>query len=97
MVHAGAVDRQAAFATQGIVARQLDEPRGVPGNSARRPLKSYWTATFPRGMPNGTVKPSDMPMTMSRTVSDAVKCFSMCGVCGIRDYLCEERLAEDEG
>ena len=31
----------------------------------------------PAARANGTVKPSDMPMTMSRTVSDAVKCFSM--------------------
>ena len=31
----------------------------------------------------GTVNPSAMPMTMSRTVSDAVKCFSMWGVWGI--------------
>jgi hypothetical protein len=27
-------------------------------------------------------------MTMSRTVSDAVKSFSVCGVCGIRNLLC---------
>src|SRR5271166_2407003 len=43
----------------------------------------------PAARAKGTVKPSDMPMTMSRTVSEAVKCFSMCGVCGIRDHLCE--------
>jgi len=29
-----------------------------------------------------TVKPSDMPITMSRTVSPAVKCLSTCRVCG---------------
>src|SRR5690242_13699825 len=37
----------------------------------------------PAASANGTVKPSDMPMTISRTVSDAVKCFSIWGVCGI--------------
>src|SRR5262245_12014330 len=37
----------------------------------------------PAARAKGTVKPSDMPITMSRTVSEAVKCFSACGVCGI--------------
>ena len=31
----------------------------------------------------GTVSPSDMPMTTSRTTSPAVKWRSMCGVCGM--------------
>jgi hypothetical protein len=30
----------------------------------------------PAASANGTVSPSDMPMTTSRTVSPAVKCFS---------------------
>jgi len=37
----------------------------------------------PAASAKGTVNPSDIPMTMSRTVSDAVKCRSMCGVCGM--------------
>jgi len=37
----------------------------------------------PAANANGTVRPSDIPITMSRTVSLAVKCFSMCGVAGI--------------
>src|SRR2546423_3031496 len=37
----------------------------------------------PAARAKGTVKPSDMPITMSRTVSEAVKCFSTCGVCGM--------------
>ncbi len=37
----------------------------------------------PAARANGTVNPSDMPMTMSRTVSPAVKCFSTCGDVGI--------------
>jgi hypothetical protein len=37
----------------------------------------------PAARAKGTVKPSDMPMTMSRTVLLAVKCFSMCGVIGM--------------
>jgi len=36
-----------------------------------------------RGDAGDTVKPSLIPITMSRTVSPAVKCFSMCGVVGI--------------
>src|SRR5437879_4682816 len=37
----------------------------------------------PAARANGTVNPSDMPITISRTVSPAVKCCSICGVCGI--------------
>jgi hypothetical protein len=31
----------------------------------------------PAARAKGTVRPSDIPMTTSRTVSEAVKCFSM--------------------
>jgi hypothetical protein len=41
------------------------------------------TPERPAARAKGTVKPSDMPMTMSRIVSEDVKCFSTCGVCGI--------------
>src|SRR5690348_6611185 len=37
----------------------------------------------PAASAKGTVSPSAMPMTMSRTKSKAVKCDSTCGVCGI--------------
>jgi hypothetical protein len=37
----------------------------------------------PAANANGTVNPSDIPITMSLTISDPVKCRSMCGVCGI--------------
>src|SRR5260370_30370636 len=37
----------------------------------------------PAASANGTVNPSDIPMTISRTKSEAVKCFSRCGVCGM--------------
>src|ERR1700720_4313921 len=37
----------------------------------------------PAANANGTVNPSAIPITISRTNSDAVKCFSTCGVCGI--------------
>jgi hypothetical protein len=37
----------------------------------------------PAANANGTVRPSDMPITMSRTDSEAVKCFSTSGVCGM--------------
>src|SRR2546428_8874392 len=36
----------------------------------------------PAASAKGTVSPSDMPITMSRMVSEAVKCFSTCGVWG---------------
>src|ERR1700757_3570255 len=37
----------------------------------------------PAASAKGTVNPSAIPMTTSRTNSPAVKCFSMCGVVGI--------------
>src|SRR5712692_550564 len=39
----------------------------------------------PAASAKGTVSPSDMPITMSRIVSEAVKCFSTCGVWGTCD------------
>jgi hypothetical protein len=36
---------------------------------------------IPAARANGTVRPSDMPTTTSRTVSLAVKCFSACSGC----------------
>src|SRR5262249_45752915 len=42
----------------------------------------------PAASANGTVRPSDIPMTMSRTASLAVECCSMCGVCGTTRSLC---------
>src|SRR5271155_1153163 len=37
----------------------------------------------PAASANGTVSPSDIPITMSRTASVAVKCFSTCSTDGI--------------
>jgi hypothetical protein len=37
----------------------------------------------PAARAKGTVSPSDMPITISRMTSEPVKCFSICGVCGI--------------
>src|SRR5207244_12076388 len=39
----------------------------------------------PAARAKGTVSPSDIPITMSRIVSEAVKCFSTCGVWGTGD------------
>ena len=39
----------------------------------------------PAARANGTVRPSAIPITMSRTASDEVKCFSTCGDWGIVD------------
>src|SRR3954471_9056183 len=41
----------------------------------------------PAASANGTVSPSDIPITMSRTVSPDVKCFSVCGVSGMHHNL----------
>ena len=40
----------------------------------------------PAARAKGTVSPSAMPMTMSRTRAEAEKCFSMCGVVGMRPW-----------
>src|SRR5262249_36056297 len=37
----------------------------------------------PAANANGTVSPSDIPITISRINSPDVKCFSTCGVCGM--------------
>src|SRR6185295_14280010 len=37
----------------------------------------------PAASAKGTVRPSDIPITRSRTTSLDVKCRSICGVCGI--------------
>src|SRR5665213_4352798 len=37
----------------------------------------------PAASANGTVRPSAIPMTTSRTTCDDSKCFSTCSVCGI--------------
>src|SRR5271157_4653351 len=37
----------------------------------------------PAASAKGTVSPSDIPITMSRTTSEPVKCCSTCGICGI--------------
>src|SRR5512135_213802 len=37
----------------------------------------------PAASAKGTVSPSDIPITISLMVSEPVKCFSTCGVCGI--------------
>jgi len=66
------------------VARDLGlevtlRPRGRPKNKKKVPV------TFSASKAKGTVKPSDMPITMSRTVSEDVKCFSICGVWGMAE------------
>src|SRR2546428_652743 len=60
------------------VWREGDEaPRDVRGSNGQGASES------PAARANGTVRPSDIPMTMSRTVLPAVKCFSTWGVCGM--------------
>jgi hypothetical protein len=44
----------------------------------------FTTADRPAARAKGTVNPSDIPMTMSRIVSDEVKCVSTCGVVASR-------------
>src|SRR5512135_2257104 len=43
----------------------------------------------PAASANGTVSPSDIPMTTSRTVSPPVKCVSTCRTAGMGRMVCE--------
>src|ERR1700690_657735 len=65
------------------------EPAAISAIPANTTTLLVAIAERPAAKANGTVNPSDMPMTMSRTVAEAVKCFSICGVVGIR-YLLDE-------
>src|SRR3989454_59777 len=45
------------------------------------------TPETPAASANGTVSPSDIPITMSRTIALAVKCCSTCGVSGMAPHI----------
>src|SRR5881409_2038759 len=45
------------------------------------------TPETPAARANGTVRPSSMPITMSRTIALAVKCCSTCGVSGMAPHI----------
>src|SRR3954453_22309265 len=59
------------------------EPAAISARPAVMMMRVESTAPErPAASANGTVRPADMPITMSRTVSPAVKWRSICGVCG---------------
>src|SRR5437867_3084029 len=61
------------------------EPAAISASPAVTMMPACCTAPLnPAASANGTVSPSAMPMTTSRTIALAVKCRSTCGVCGIR-------------
>src|SRR6266851_8404428 len=60
------------------------EPAAISARPATTMTRVPLTAPDrPAASAKGTVNPSDIPMTTSRTKSEAVKCFSRCGVCGM--------------
>src|SRR5712692_6097244 len=60
------------------------EPAAISAKPATTMIRVVVSAPDnPAASANGTVNPSAIPITISRTNSDAVKCFSTCGVCGI--------------
>src|SRR5258708_739479 len=60
------------------------EPAAISAKPATTMIRVVVSAPDnPAASANGTVSPSAIPITISRTNSDAVKCFSTCGVCGI--------------
>ena len=64
------------------------EPAAISANPAVTmipvPLASAAAALVsPAASANGTVSPSDIPITISRTAAVAVKCFSTCSTDGM--------------
>jgi hypothetical protein len=56
------------------------EPAAISADPATTISQWFCTAPDrPAASAKGTVRPSDMPMTTSRTISDPVKCCSKCG------------------
>src|ERR1700685_3730973 len=75
------------------------EPAAISASPATTTMWLLSTAPErPAASAKGTVSPSDIPITTSRTTSPAVKCRSMCGVCGIVfqvwmfAYICQRSL-----
>src|SRR5881398_934758 len=69
------------------------EPAAISARPAVTTMPLEATAPLsPAASANGTVRPSDMPMTTSRTVSLAVKWRSVCGVRGMARALCRVEL-----
>jgi hypothetical protein len=65
-----------ALPDRAVVARRERAPR-------REETGGDHDYRQPRREGKGTVNPSDIPMTISRTVALPLKCRSTCGVCGI--------------
>src|SRR5271165_675024 len=60
------------------------EPAAISASPATTMMRVVVSAPDnPAASANGTVSPSAIPITISRTNSEAVKCDSTCGVCGI--------------
>src|SRR5450631_1011890 len=72
-------------------ARYPPSPMAMaPAATSARPavtttLDELTAADRPAASANGTVNPSAIPMTTSRTLSEAVKCFSIWGTAGMQD------------
>src|SRR5712692_552912 len=60
------------------------EPAAISASPPTKISRVFCTAPeSPAARAKGTVSPSDMPITTSRTKLPAVKCFSICGIRGI--------------
>src|SRR5947199_5011890 len=67
------------------------EPAAISARPAVTTIPLDATAPLsPAASANGTVRPSAMPMTMSRTISLEVKWRSTCRVCGMARTLCAD-------
>ena len=65
------------------IPSQSNQPRFPPAPPSPRCAVDATAPVSPAASANGTVNPSDIPITMSRTAAVAVKCFSTCSTDGI--------------
>src|SRR5581483_2281186 len=73
------------------------EPAAISARPAVTTIaESAIAPVSPAASANGTVRPSAIPMTMSRTTWEAVKWRSMCGVCGIAAAILMQDRGEEE-
>src|SRR5438093_13439540 len=76
---------ETTYGPRGMNPPTMYDPAAISANPAVTMMRVVSTAPDkPAASANGTVRPSAMPMTMSRTVAVPVKWRSMWGICGIR-------------
>jgi hypothetical protein len=76
-------DSRPAVPAGTVMTAPAPRAAGWGARGARSPAKGM-APERPAARARGTVRPSAMPITMSRTRAEERKCFSICGVTGMR-------------